>query len=80
MVPIYFLVLLQFRIFNRCLMNAGHEMDDTNATFYTYLLNWMSVAHNASKLKRFVRNELYLILSGFTLLWQLLIGIKPLLF
>ncbi|MEZ4948393.1 MAG: hypothetical protein R2784_03225 [Saprospiraceae bacterium] len=38
LVPIYLLVLIQFVIFGRCLMNGQHGLDDSDATFYSYLL------------------------------------------
>lgn len=80
MTPIYLLVWLQFRIFNRCLLNKGHDMDDSDATFYTYILNQLGIDHNAAKLRRFVRNELYLLLAAITLIWQLVFNIEPVLF
>jgi hypothetical protein len=79
-IPIYLIVWIQFRVFNRCLMNRGHDMDDTNSTFYSYLLNQIGIPHNELKLLRFVRNELYLVLGGIALIWQVLLGIEPLFF
>jgi hypothetical protein len=80
MVGIYLVVLLQFKIYNRCLLNSKHDMDDTNATFYSYLLDKMGIKHSHTSLKRFVRRELYVILSFVAIIWQLVLGFKPVFF
>lgn len=79
-VPVYLLVLLQFRVYNRCLLNSKHDMDDTNATFYSYLFHQIGIQHNVERVKRFVRGPLYALLAVLTILIQLVYGFKPLLF
>ncbi|MEZ5056341.1 MAG: hypothetical protein R2879_04815 [Saprospiraceae bacterium] len=80
LVPIYLLVLIQFVIFGRCLMNGQHGLDDSDATFYSYLLEKGNIHLNRKQLKLFVRRYLYIILSAITLIWQVVLGFDPLLF
>lgn len=81
MVPAYLIVLLQFLIFKRCLLNGSHKLDDSSdTTFYSYLFEKLGIHVNRSTLKVWVRRYFYVILSAFTLLWQLVLGIEPLLF
>lgn len=81
MVLAYGIVILQFMVFNKCLLNAKHDLSDANdATFYSYLLEEIGVAVNRKKLKLFVRRYLYVVLAAVTLLWQLVFGFKPILF
>lgn len=73
----YAAVVLQFTVFKRCLMNKTHALDDTDNdhTFYAYLLEQhLGLRLPRVKVKRFVRFWKYLLLSGFTLFWQL--GLK----
>jgi hypothetical protein len=79
-VPIYLLVLLQFKVFNRCLLNARHSMDDTNTTFYSYLLLKSGFSHDIQLIKKFVRGPLYWILAGVTLFWQIVLKQPPFFF
>jgi hypothetical protein len=83
MVTAYGVVLLQFLIFNRCLLNARHDLDtetDKDATFYSYLFELVGYRPNRKTLKLIVRRYLYIILSAITLLWQVVLGFDPLLF
>jgi hypothetical protein len=81
MVTAYMIVLLQFLIFNRCLLNAKHDLDvSEDTTFYSYLFEKLGYYPNRSVLKKWVRRYVYLILSGFTIIWQLVLGFNPLLF
>lgn len=79
-VPAYLIVMVQFMIFGRCLMNGQHGLDDNDATFYSYLLEKFDIHMDRKKLKLFVRRYLYIVLSAVALIWQLVLGIKPLLF
>jgi len=77
MIPAYLLVLLQFLIFNRCLLNAQHDLGDENdTTFYSYLIEKMGGQVHRATLKLWVRRYIYLILAAFTALWQLGLGIE----
>lgn len=79
LVPAYLLVLLQFLIFNRCLLNAQHDLKDENdTTFYSYLFEKMGWQPNRSTLKLWVRRYFYIILAAFTLLWQKVLGFQAL--
>ncbi|HBF19694.1 MAG TPA: hypothetical protein DDW81_06315 [Cryomorphaceae bacterium] len=81
MVPAYLLVVLQFIIFGRCLLNAQHDLkDDKDTTFYSYLFEKAGVTVNKRVLKLWVRRYIYLILSAVTLIWQVVLGSEPLLF
>ena len=81
MVPAYLIVLLQFAIFGRCLLNSQHELDGgEDTTFYSYLLERIGIQTNKSVLKLWVRRYVYVILSLITLVWQLVMGFNPLIF
>lgn len=72
LVPAYLLVMLQFAVFDRCLMNEHHGLDEKadDRIFYTDLLERIGFRPNRKMLKRFVRRYLYLLLSAVALLWQ----------
>jgi len=78
---VYGIVLLQFWVFGRCLMNKGHAIDDIHSdeTFYSHLLERAGIYFPRSKVKRFVRLWLLLGLSFIAWLWQYYWGMKPLL-
>ncbi|MFN7014866.1 MAG: hypothetical protein ACK4ON_11420, partial [Bacteroidia bacterium] len=68
---IYGVVLLQFAVFNRCLMNAGHHIEeDKDFTFYAYLLEKLNIHFPRKPLKTFVRSYLYAFLGLFSYLLQ----------
>jgi hypothetical protein len=77
MLVAYALVVLQFIVFEKCLLNAQHglmEDQDTDATFYSELFSTVGIRHNRKKLKRFVRIWLYPLLALWTLVLQLFLG------
>ena len=77
----YAVVLLQFFIFKRCLMNERHELpEEDDATFYSHLLERMGFHPNRKKLKFFIRRVLYILLGIFSFIWQWGLGHDPLLF
>lgn len=61
----YGLVLVQFLVFNRCLMNAHHHLEenDNYNTFYAQLLESVGIHLPRKPLKRFVRTWLYMLLG-----------------
>jgi hypothetical protein len=80
-VSAYLIVLLQFIIFKRCLLNAKHDLDiSDDTTFYSHLLESVGFKIDRGRLKLFVRRYLYLLLALFTLIWQLMLKQDPLLF
>jgi hypothetical protein len=68
----YAVVLLQFWIFDRCLLNKRHGLDDTHSdeTFYSHLLEKMGFRFSRPKVKRFVRFWLLLGLAALAWVWQ----------
>lgn len=77
----YGTVVLQFMVFNKCLLNKHHDLHDENDnTFYSYLFEQMGMTVNRARLKRFVRRYVYILLAAFTILWQVVAGVEPLLF
>lgn len=68
----YGIVLLQFWIFDRCLLNKEHGLDDTGSdeTFYSFLLEKMGFRFSRSKVKKFVRFWLLLGLAAVAWMWQ----------
>ncbi len=81
MLAAYLVVLLQFQVFGRCLMNEGHQLDDGgDFTFYAYLLESLGFRLDRARVKRFVRGPIYLVQGSLVLLWQEGLGFEPLLF
>lgn len=74
----YGTVLMQFVVFGACLMNRGHKLnDDGEDTFYAHLLEIVGFKFDRVKVRRFVRFWKYILLSAFTVLWQLILGFEP---
>ncbi|WP_417590139.1 hypothetical protein [Owenweeksia hongkongensis] len=81
MVAAYLIVILQFMVFDKCLLNAKHDLKtEGDATFYSYLFEQMGMEMDRPRLKKFVRIYLYPILGAFTVLWQLYFGFEAILF
>jgi len=81
MIFAYTIVILQFLVFKKCLLNKHHHLqDEDDNTFYSYLFEQIGISVNRSRLKRFVRRYVYLLLAAFTILWQIIAGVEPLLF
>lgn len=81
MLPAFLIVVLQFLIFKKCLMNETHGLDEgDDHTFYAELLEKMGFKFNRKKLKTFVRGYLYILLGIATYVWQVVLGNAPLLF
>lgn len=77
----YGCVMLQFITFDRCLLNAGHDLpEENNNTFYGHLLHSVGFEYNKAKVKFFVRTYLYYVLTAVTVLWQIVLGNKALWF
>lgn len=71
LVPAYLLVMLQFAVFKKCLMNEMHETQESeDRIFYTELLEYFGWRPNPRKLKFFVRKLLYPTLALVAILWQ----------
>jgi Na+/glutamate symporter len=81
-IAVYAIVLMQFYVFGRCVINRVHDLSDesSDSTFYAFLLETVGFDVNHKKVKRFVRFYLYFILTAITLIWQLGLGNAPLLF
>lgn len=81
MITAYGIVMLQFQIFGRCLLNKSHDLKDQNdATFYSVVFDLIGIPYDAARLKYWVRNWFYPLLALFTILLQLVLNIEPLLF
>lgn len=80
-VPIYLIVLLQFRFFGKCLVNQMHQLStaDDN-TIYAELLEWFGFQPNHKTLKLIVHRYLYPVLIFVTLIWQVVLKHAPLWF
>lgn len=75
----YGLVLLQFAVFKRCLMNDKHDLieEDNHNTFYAQLLESVGIRIPRKPLKQFVRTWLYALLGFFAWLLQVKGGYIP---
>ncbi len=79
--PVYAAVMLQFAFFGKCLMNKEHQLaEDDHATFYSYLFEKMGFQPDRRRLKFYVRNVYYPVLATVAVVWQEVLGGKPLLF
>ena len=81
-IAVYILVLLQFAVFDRCVLNKEHALSDADedSTFYAFIIEAVGFKPDRKRVKRFVRWYLYFILTATTLIWQLGLGNAPLLF
>ena len=81
MVACYCIIWLQFRVFNRCLLNKAHGLHGgDNATFYSFLFEEIGYRPDRARLKKVVRGWLYLALAAVAVAWQVGLGMKPLWF
>lgn len=77
-VPVYTLVMLQFSVFGRCLMNEQHGLqEEGDRIFYTDLLEKMHFSPNRALVKFLVRRLLYPVMAGVALIWQVLLRHEP---
>lgn len=81
LLPVYWAVMLQFALFNRCLMNKEHALgEDNNMTFYAHILELAGFQFKRENVKFFCRKLLYPFLTAITLIWQVFLGNEPLCF
>jgi hypothetical protein len=82
MLVAYSIILLQFLVFDKCLLNAEHDLTQSeDATFYSYLFEAVGMKNlNRPLIKIIVRRYLYFILGAFTVCWQVYLGNEALLF
>ena len=74
-------VLLQFAIFGKCLLNEKHGLEESDdKTFYSFLLEYLGFKPNRKRVKFFVRQVLYIVLSIVAVIWQVVLGHSPLWF
>ncbi len=79
-VTAYLLVQFQFYFFNKCLMNETHQLEEENhSTLYSHLFEAWGFKPDRKKLAFFVRRILHIVLALFAILWQVVLGFKPLL-
>jgi hypothetical protein len=77
----YGVILLQFLVFNACLLNAKHDLTASeDATFYSYLFELCGFTVNRRLIRIIARRYLYFILGFLTVVWQVYLGHKALLF
>jgi hypothetical protein len=80
-VPIFVITIIQHAIFGRCLLNAKHGLSETDgSTFYSELIERLGFQPNKVAVRFFVRKILYPLLTIVTLIWQVVLGNKPLWF
>jgi hypothetical protein len=77
---VYTVVMLQFWVFGRCLMNEGHGTDDVGSdeTFYAQLLERLGFRFSRSAVKTVVRKWLLPVLGLVAIGWQVGLGKSPL--
>ena len=81
LLPVYWMVMLQFAVFNRCLINKEHSLgEDDNMTFYAHILELVGFNFKRDNVKFFCRRLLYPFLTTVTLIWHVVLGNTPTLF
>lgn len=84
MVAGYTIIMLQFLILKKCVVNNMHDLDDSGYyIFYTFLLEQVGIYLSEKGQKRlyiFIRRLLYPLLSIVAILWQVYLGFEPLIF
>lgn len=79
MIFAYCMVQLQYKLFNRCIMNKGHALEEVdNNTFYHFLLTKAGFRLRKDRVKFVVRERLNIFLGLFAILWQVILGFAPL--
>lgn len=80
-VVVYAVVMIQFAIWGKCLMNEHHGLDESDGRiFYTELLEKIGFQPNPYWVKTIVRQWLYPFLALVSVVWQLVLGHAPLWF
>lgn len=80
-VPVFAATILQHAIFGRCLLNAKHGLtEEDGSTFYSETLERLGFQPDKEMLRFFVRKILYTLLTLITIIWQIVLAHKPLLF
>ncbi len=78
---IYIVLLLQFRFIGKCVINQKHGLGDEDyKTFYSDVIEDLGYQPNRRRLKRFLHRYFYWILMAISLVWQVALGHKHLLF
>lgn len=78
-VAAYSLVMLQFHVFGRCLMNEQHGLkEEGNRIFYTDLLEKLNLHFDRARVKFFVRRVLYPLMAFVSVVWQVWLENAPL--
>ena len=76
------IVRLSHFCFNGCIVTIkefGKETDETTFIGY-YLQKWGIIKRNTRKVKWFIRNISPVIIFILAIIWQVLLGLKPLIF
>lgn len=81
LVGVLLIVLIQFMIWDRCLMNGSHDLEDKEeTTLYSYVIERLGYSVDRTELRLWVRKYFYPILSAIAIIWQAVLGFEPLLF
>jgi len=81
MLPAYILLLLQFKVLGKCILNERHALDDSEEdTFYAFLIQQLGFTPNKKEVKAFVRGPLIFMFITATIIWQLFLKMPALLF
>jgi hypothetical protein len=77
----YTLVMLQFTVFGKCLMNEHHGLDEAgNRIFYTDLMEMLGFSPDRARVKFIVRKLLYPALALVAIIWQVAAEQEPWMF
>lgn len=75
----YCIILLQYILLNKCVMNRHHQLSEAGGqTFYGHLFDLAGISHDKAKLRFFIRKIMMPMLIVFTILLQEVFGFVPL--
>lgn len=81
LVAVFLIVLVQFMIWDRCLLNGSHDLEDKEeTTLYSYVIEKLGYDVDRTELRLWVREYFYVLLSAIAIIWQAVLGFEPLLF
>ena len=75
----YAIVQLQFGVLGKCVVNEHHDLDESDDyTFHAYLFEQLGFKVKRKKVRFFVRKISNWLFATVTIIWQILLGMKPL--
>lgn len=79
-IPIYFIIQLQFSFLGKCVLNEHHNLKEENYyTFYAFMFEQLGFKVNRKAMHFYVRSLSCSVYSLMAIIWQIGLDMKPLL-